>query len=109
MTEPANTPNAARTAARLAQLAEIAAAERKALPVWTDGMISRARWARDHNDDEPKGVWSTGEKIYVALILGNKPYLDSVGYTVEEARSRLAGDLFGGDVDTWLAEVRLAI
>lgn len=116
MAEPANMPNAARTAARQAHLAEIAAAERNALPGWTDGMISRARWAglssysprwvRDHNGGEPKPVWSTGEKIIVALILGNDRYLDDAGYTREEARSRLVGDLYGGDGDAWLADVR---
>lgn len=84
MAEPANMPNAARTAARQAHLAEIAAAERNALPGWTDGIISRARWVRDHNDGEPKPVWSTGEKIIVALVLGNDRYLDDADYTARK-------------------------
>jgi hypothetical protein len=42
--------------------------------------IARACWAREHNDDYPKRAWSTGEKLPVALVLGNHAYLDAVGY-----------------------------
>ena len=48
-------------------------------------ITARARWALEHNHGEPKAAWSTGEKLAVALVLGNRPYLDAAGYTPQEA------------------------
>lgn len=76
---------------------------------FTTDITARARWARNHNGGEPKAAWSAGEKLAVALVLGNSGYLDAAGYTRREARSRLSGDLYGADVDTWLADVRAAL
>jgi hypothetical protein len=42
-------------------------------------------------------------------VLGNDGYLADAGYTRQESRSRLSGDLYGTDVDTWLADVRAAL
>jgi hypothetical protein len=84
----------------------------EALPVtdaFTTDITARARWARAHNDDYPKPAWSTGEKLAVALVLGNDAYLDAVGYTRQEAAQRLSGDLLGADVNDWLARIRSAL
>ena len=72
-------------------------------------ITARARWALEHNHGEPKAAWSTGEKLAVALVLGNRPYLDAAAYTPQEAASRLSGDLLGADVGAWLSGVRSAL
>jgi hypothetical protein len=73
----------------------------------------RARWARDYNDGRPEPAWSTGERLTVALVLGDQATLDAEGYTRQEAAQRLAGDLafygYPGDADTWLGEIRAAL
>lgn len=81
-----------------------------ALRHYTIGMVNRARIARDCNGGEPEPVWSTGERLIVGLILRNRAVLDAEGYTEDEAKGRLGGDLyFAGypaDVDTWLDAAR---
>ena len=72
-------------------------------------ITARARWALEHNHGEPKAAWSTGEKLAVALVLGDRPYLDAAGYTPQETASRLSGDLMGADVGGWLSGVRSAL
>jgi hypothetical protein len=69
----------------------------------------RTRWALEHNHGEPKAAWSTGEKLAVGLVLGNRPYLDAARYTSQEAASRLSGDLMGAEVGRWLSGVRFAL
>ncbi len=73
----------------------------------------RARWARDHNDGRPEPAWSTGERLAVALVLGDQATLDAEGYTRQEAAQRLAGDIafygYPGDAGTWLQEIRAAL
>ena len=73
----------------------------------------RARWAIDHNDGRPEPVWSTGERLAVALVLRDKTTLEAEGYTRQDAARRLAGDLryygYGADADAWLREIRAAI
>jgi hypothetical protein len=76
---------------------------------FTDDMIRRARWARDHNNGHPNPAWSTGEKLIIALILGNEAYLHVADYTKPEALQRLSGDLFGSDPEAWLADVRATL
>jgi hypothetical protein len=73
---------------------------------FTADITARARWAQDHNDGLPKPVWSAGERIAVAVILGDAAYLFGLGYTMAEAKQRLSGDLFGADMETWLGAVR---
>ena len=72
-------------------------------------ITARARWALEHNHGEPKAAWSTGEKLAVALVFGDRPYLDAAGYTPQEAGRRLCGDLMGADVGGWLSGVRAAL
>ena len=73
----------------------------------------RAQWALDHNDGRPEPVWSTGERLAVALVLRDKATLAAEGYTRQDAVRRLAGDLgyfgYGADADAWLREIRAAI
>jgi hypothetical protein len=76
---------------------------------FTGDMIGRARWSRDHENGHPNPAWSTGEKLAVALILGNQAYLRAADYTEQEALQRLSGDLLGSDVDVWLASVQGAL
>lgn len=45
----------------------------------------RARWALARNDGHPNPVWSTGEKLTVALVLGDDASLAAEGYTWEQA------------------------
>jgi hypothetical protein len=73
------------------------------------GITARARWALEHNHAEPKAAWLAGEKLAVALVLGNHPYLGAAGYTPQEAAGRLAGDLMGAGVGGWLSGVRSAL
>jgi hypothetical protein len=80
-----------------------------AMDGYTASMITRARWAKQHNDSWPKGVWSTGERVIVALILNNTDALEALGETEQSVRSRLAGDLGSNDVETWLAGVRAEV
>jgi hypothetical protein len=72
-------------------------------------ITARARRALEHNHGEPKAAWSTGEKLAVALVLGNRRYLDAAGYTRQEAASRLSADLMGADAGAWLSGVRSAL
>lgn len=85
-------------------------AEHEGASGFTADITRRARWARDHNSGRPEPAWSTGERLAVALILGDQATLDAEGYTPQEAAQRLAGDLtfFGypADVDAWLKRVR---
>jgi hypothetical protein len=76
---------------------------------FTSDMIRRARWARDHNNGRPNPAWSTGEKLAVALILGDQAYLRAADYTRQEALQRLSADLLGADPETWLADARAAL
>jgi hypothetical protein len=73
----------------------------------------RAQWAIDHNDGRPEPVWSTGERLAVALVLRDKTTLEAEGYTRQDAARRLAGDLryygYSADADAWLREIRAAI
>ena len=50
----------------------------------------RARHARDHNDGDPEPAWSTGERLFTALVLRNEEYLAGEEWTVAEV-TRPAG------------------
>ena len=79
------------------------------LESFADGMIARARWARDHNNDDPEPGWSTGEQLIVALILDNQAFLRAADYTERQVLQRLSGDLLGGDPEAWIADARAAL
>ena len=71
--------------------------------------IARARWARDHNDGHPKPAWSTGERLAVALLLGDQATLDAEGHTAQQAARRLADDLGTTDATAWITSAQAAL
>lgn len=48
---------------------------------------ARARWALHHNDGHPKGAWSTGEQLAVALVLLDGSHLTVTGYKPAASRT----------------------
>lgn len=72
---------------------------------FAEDITRRARWAIDHNDYRPNPAWSTGEKLAVALVLGDDAFIAAEGFTKAQALSRLEGDV-GGSAGAWLAYVR---
>lgn len=60
------------------------------------------------DDGHPYGAWSTGEKLAVALVLLDWPYLRVEGYTPAEAWARVAGGTWSPPADprAWLAAIR---
>jgi hypothetical protein len=80
---------------------------------FANDITRRARWARDHNDGRPESAWSTGERLTVALVVGDQATLDAERYTRQEAAQRLAGDLsyygYPADADTWLSQIRATL
>jgi hypothetical protein len=40
-------------------------------------LADRVRWAREHNDEFPAPEWTPAESLTVALVLGNRDYLDA--------------------------------
>lgn len=47
-------------------------------------ITARARWARTRNNNHPEPAWSTGERLAVALVLGDQATLDCEGYTRQQ-------------------------
>jgi hypothetical protein len=79
---------------------------------FAEDIIRRARWAVDHNGHQPNPAWSTGERLFVALVLRDEQYLAAEEWTAAEVMRRLAGELGAGsyaEVDDWLAHVRGAL
>lgn len=73
--------------------------------------VKRAITSVRDNEGHPLGVWSTGEKLVVALVLWDQAYLDAEDYTYAEAMDRVAG---GIQVDRdalplWLDRARIAV
>lgn len=73
---------------------------------FAEDITRRCQWAIRYNDHRPNPVWSTGERLAVALVLGDTAYLTAEGYTKTQALTRLAGDIGGTNVGAWLAYVR---
>ena len=88
-------------------------ADRRRGPHFAADITRRARWARDHNDGRSEPAWSTGERLFVALVLGDQATFDDEGYSRQEAVGRLAGELdyyrYDRGADTWLAEISQAL
>ena len=79
---------------------------------FADDITRRCRWALEHNDGTPNPAWSTGERLFVALVLRDHQYLGAEGYTVAQVVSRLAGDLgvtFADEVAVWVQGIRDAL
>lgn len=71
-------------------------------------ILDRARWCLAHNEGHPRGVWSTSERLAVALVLDDTDHLTEMGYTVEEAQRRVADGMFypPANLDAWFAQLR---
>jgi hypothetical protein len=79
---------------------------------FAEDITGRCRWALAHNDGTPSPAWSTGERLYVALVLRDRQYLGAEGYTVAQVVSRLAGDLgvtFADECADWVQGIRVAL
>lgn len=73
--------------------------------------VHRSVISAEENERRPLGVWSTGEKLLVALVLWDQSYLDEEYYTYDEAMVRVAGGI-GVDRDElplWLDRVRVEV
>lgn len=84
----------------------------RTFPVASEGrdadLLYRARRVAERGDDL-MWVWSTGERLAVALILDRRDLLDEMGWTFEEAVGRWAGECWGSDRSravAWLAGMR---
>ncbi len=73
---------------------------------FAEDIARRARWARDRNGGCPHPAWSTGERLAVALVLGDDAYIAAEGYTRIQALTRLAGDIGDTNVGAWIRAVR---
>jgi len=64
-----------------------------------------------NNGGEPSAAWAAGEKIAVALVLGNHDYLrDVLEYSVAHATSRTAAEvgIAPDQMSAWMTTVRTA-
>ncbi|WP_157253162.1 hypothetical protein [Nonomuraea typhae] len=75
---------------------------------FTQDLLRRCLWALEHNHGRPKGVWSTGEQVAVALVLGDMATLAEHGYTVRQAWQRTRYELPkpAPAMTAWLQDVR---
>lgn len=57
------------------------------------------------------GPWSTGEKLVVALVLMDWPYLEAEGYSYSEAMNRVASGVGvdRAELPLWLDSVRVTV
>ena len=65
-------------------------------------LVNRARLVRAHGWDDYRAVWSTGEVVGVAVLLGDHDLLDEFDESLQTVWTRLAFDLWGladGQVD----------
>lgn len=78
---------------------------------YAEDVLARCRWARAHNDGHPRGVWSTGEQLAVALVLRDHEHLTAMGYTSTQAAQRVIGDtgMPAEQIPAWLAAIRGAL
>jgi hypothetical protein len=60
-------------------------------------LLARAAQVQAHGWEPYRGLWSTGEVIGVAVLLGEQGELTALGETPESARERWAFDLWGLD------------
>lgn len=79
---------------------------------FADDITGRCRWALAHNGGHPNPAWSTGERLFVALVLRDVEYLAAEEWTAAQVTRRLAGELGAGDyaeVQAWVAGIRDAL
>jgi hypothetical protein len=64
-------------------------------------------------DGHPSGAWSTGEQLFVALILRDKETLDALDCTMQQAATRLIGEGWAPtdpeEFRRWLTAIRVEV
>lgn len=98
------------------QLGELGWAERPHMPRFgrrSLDLVSRCRMAIEQFDGQPSGAWSTGEQVFVALVLKDKATLDALDYTAQEAAQRLIGEGWvptdPAEFKRWLTAIRVEV
>jgi hypothetical protein len=79
---------------------------------FAEDIARRARWALIHNGGTPNPAWSTGERLFVALVLRDEQYLAAEEWTVAEVTRRLAGELGVASIaeaEAWVQGIRDAL
>lgn len=76
-----------------------------------DDTVNRCVISAIENERHPLGVWSSGEKLLVALVLWDQAYLDAENYTYGEAMDRTASGirLNRDDLPGWIDRVRVEV
>jgi hypothetical protein len=71
-------------------------------------MLQRTRWALYRNQGRAPGSWSAGERLSVALVLGDREALAELGYTPAEAADAVSAVLAlpPSEIDGWIGELR---
>jgi hypothetical protein len=71
-------------------------------------MLQRARWALYRNRGRAASSWSAGERLSVALVLGDQEALAELGYTPDEAADAVSAVLAlpPNEIDGWIGELR---
>ncbi|WP_394622352.1 hypothetical protein JNUCC0626_50315 (plasmid) [Lentzea sp. JNUCC 0626] len=76
-------------------------------------LVARCRMAIEQFDGEPSGAWSTGEQVFVALVLKDKTTLDALDYTAKQAEQRLIGEGWAPsepkEFKRWLTAIRVEV
>jgi hypothetical protein len=74
-------------------------------------MLRRTRWALYRNQGRAANSWSAGERLSVALVLGDHQALAELGYTPEEAADAVSAvlALSPAEFDGWIGELRAVL
>jgi hypothetical protein len=74
-------------------------------------ILQRTRWALYRNQGRAAGSWSTGERLSVALVLGDQEALAELGYTPAEAADAVSAVLAlpPNEIDRWIGELRAVL
>lgn len=90
--------------------------EGQVLPLFnrkTLDLLERCRSAKRNHGGHPYGGWSTGEQLFVALVLKDRATLDVLGYSVQDAAQRLAGEMWSPHTPEefmrWLTALRVEL
>jgi hypothetical protein len=79
----------------------------------TRDMIHRCRLAKNTNDGHPYGSWSSGERLFVALVLHDQETLDAERYTEDEVIDRFRYESWTpydrGAFLSWLEAIRVEV
>lgn len=76
-----------------------------------DRMLQRTRWALYRNSGRAAYHWSLGERLFVALVLGDREALTELGWTEPDAEDAVSAVLAlkPGELHTWIGELRAVL